>query len=307
MSLDDFLNSSSFNDMSSSDENSGNIDNNQGLNDIYSEESILSHQSIAEDNPEMLLTNEATMVDNSSNLYDNATTTNNEPKPKSKAPQLAVVLVVLMCACLYVNKDIIMDNLNISFPQKAEEPAPEFDLNSLNESQPAPEPAPDETPADNNDQADNPIPTIPQPTDMPTPEQPTQTASTNEASPPAPSVAIPQNTSNKISKLSWEVPENLAGNEKIRKYLQIAGRTLKLSLQNDLLIATELPFSNKIMLDLKIVPSGNIVSSDFIISSGSKQIDNIVLQSVKDTFKYVRPPLGEIQSPNSNITLIINF
>ena len=61
------------------------------------------------------------------------------------------------------------------------------------------------------------------------------------------------------------------------------------------------------MIDLRIAPSGNLISTDFVISSGSKQIDNIVLQSVKDTLKYVRPPMGEIQSPNSNFTLIINF
>ena len=61
------------------------------------------------------------------------------------------------------------------------------------------------------------------------------------------------------------------------------------------------------MLDLKSAPSGNLVTSYFVISSGSKQIDNIVLQSVKDTLKYVRPPLGEIQAPNTNFTLIINF
>lgn len=312
MSLDDFLNSSSFNDMSTNNEIGANIEDNQNLNDIYQDESILSQQSIADDNPEMLLTDEATMVDNSANLYDEQSTGTDAPKakPKSRAPQLAVVLVVLMCACVYVNKDIIMDNFNISFPKKAEEPVPEFDLNSLREPQPAPGAEQEQEPA----AEESPIPSIPQPTDMPDapPAAPTEQASASpapvaaDASQPAP-VAVPQNTSNKITKLSWEVPENLASNDKIRKYLQIAGRTLKLSLQNDLLVATELPFSNKIMLDLKIVPSGNIVSSDFIISSGSKQIDNIVLQSVKDTLKYVRPPLGEIQSPNSDFTLIINF
>ena len=235
-------------------------------------------------------------------------------KPKSRAPQLAVVLVILLCACAYVNKDIIMSNFNFSFPKKAEEPAPEFDLNSLKEPQP-PVDNPDigttgETPAE--EEVESPIPNLPKPTDMPdepaapvseTQPQPQQTAS----APQVQREAVPNNSSNKITKLSWEVPENLANNDKIRRYLQIAGRTLKLSLQNDLLVATELPYSNKIMLDIKIVPSGNVVSSDFIISSGSKQIDNIVLQSVKDTLKYVRPPLGEIQSPNSNLTLIINF
>ncbi len=300
MSLDDFLNSS-FNDMSTNQENSGMISEGQGIETIYQPENV---DMSFNDDPERLLTDEAAMVDNSSNLYDEDNTSSlsqQGEKPKSRAPQLAVVLVVMMCACLYVNKDLIMENMNISFPNKAEETdVPEFDLNKLREPQPAP--------------TDSPIPDLPQPTD--TPEIPAAPAPTQEPAVPVepqpntqtpPAGAVPQNTSNKITKLSWEVPENVANNQKIRKYLQIAGRTLKLSLQSDLLVATELPFSNKIMLDLKIAPSGNLVTSDFVISSGSKQIDNIVLQSVKDTLKYVRPPLGEIQAPNTNFTLIINF
>ena len=42
------------------------------------------------------------------------------------------------------------------------------------------------------------------------------------------------------------------------------------------------------MIDLRIAPSGNLISTDFVISSGSKQIDNIVLQNmvkVKRTLK----------------------
>ena len=313
MSLDDFLNSSSFNDMSTSDENSAIIENNSnnsnGLEDLYANNNVLSEQSETKDNSEILLTDEASMVDNSTNKYNEAAVDDKSAaqKPKSRAPQLAVVLVILMCAAVYVNKDIIMDNFNISFPKKAEEPAPEFDLNSLREPQTAPEVPAEQQEEQNTVSEDSPIPSLPQPTDMPpsVPEPPQEVAAAQNQ--PAQPVAISQNTSNKISKLSWEVPETLANNDKIRKYLQIAGRTLKLTLQNDILVATELPFSNKVMLDIKILPSGNIASSDFIISSGSKQIDNIVLQSVKDTFKYVRPPLGEIPSPNSNITLIINF
>ena len=300
MSLDDFLNSS-FNDMSTNPENNVNMDSNQSLDSIYQQEERRDMNNPLEGDPDTLLTNEATMVDNSANLYNDETDTLNtveKQKPKSRAPQLMVVLVIMMCACLYVNKDIIMDNLNIQFPSKPEEPAaPEFDLNSLKEP----------TPADASQES--PIPSIPQPTD--TPDAPPEVPAGQNQQAQAPAVpqagTVPQNSSNKITKLSWEVPENMANNQKIRKYLQIAGRTLKLSLQNDLLVATELPFSNRVMIDLRIAPSGNLISSDFVISSGSKQIDNIVLQSVKDTLKYVRPPMGEIQSPNSNFTLIINF
>jgi len=261
------------------------------------------------DNSEAILTDEASMVDNSATFYNEDPVTETakaKPKPKSNTPKLLAILLVLLCVFAYTRKDDIMSNFNFGGPK--EEEVPEFDLNKLKEPQPAP--------TDPNAMAENPIPTIPQPTDMPI-DQAAPPPAANSPMPlnspqAAPDVQAgarpaPQSVSNKISKISWEVPENVANNPKIRKYLQIAGRTLKLSLQNDLLVATELPFSNRIMLDLKIAPSGNLIMTDFVISSGSKQIDNIVLQSVKDTLKYVRPPLGEIQSPNSNFTLIINF
>lgn len=110
-----------------------------------------------------------------------------------------------------------------------------------------------------------------------------------------------------ISKIAWEVPEDLAYNDAIRKYLQIAGKSLKLSLQNDLLLTTELAYSPKMVIDLKLTNSGFLQSSNVIVSSGSKQIDKIVLQSVKDTLNYVKLPSGEVRTPSVNATLIINF
>jgi len=110
-----------------------------------------------------------------------------------------------------------------------------------------------------------------------------------------------------ISKIAWEVPEDLAYNDSFRKYLQIAGKNLKLTLSNDLLLATEMAYSNKMVVDLKIGKDGSIQSSNITTSSGSKQIDGIVLQSVKETLKYLKIPSGEITGQSVNATLIINF
>lgn len=110
-----------------------------------------------------------------------------------------------------------------------------------------------------------------------------------------------------ITKVAWEVPEDLAYNDSFRKYLQVAGKNLKLNLQNDLLLATEMAYSNKIIVDLKIAKDGSLQSENVIVSSGSKQIDKIVLQSVKETLKYLKMPSSELSSSSVGATLIINF
>ena len=110
-----------------------------------------------------------------------------------------------------------------------------------------------------------------------------------------------------ISKVAWEVPEDLAYNDSFRQYLQIGGKNIKLNLQNDLLLATEMAYSNKIIVDLKIKKDGSLQSEDITASSGSKEIDKIVLQSVKNTLMYLKMPSSELSGDSATITLIINF
>lgn len=110
-----------------------------------------------------------------------------------------------------------------------------------------------------------------------------------------------------VSKIAWEAPEDLAYNDSFRKYLQMAGKNLKLTLQNDLLLSSEMAYSNKVIVDITMNKSGTLKDSKIAVSSGSKQIDNIVLQSVKETLKYLKMPSDEIQSPSVDLTLIINF
>lgn len=110
-----------------------------------------------------------------------------------------------------------------------------------------------------------------------------------------------------ISKVAWEVPEDLAYNDSFRKYLQMAGKNLKLNLQNELLLATEMAYSNKVVVDMEVTKDGSVQSSNVTISSGSKQIDKIVLQSVKETLKYLKMPSDDVNRPSVPVTLIINF
>jgi len=110
-----------------------------------------------------------------------------------------------------------------------------------------------------------------------------------------------------VTKVAWEVPEDLAYNDSFRKYLQIAGKNLKLTLQSNLLLSTEMAYSNKVVLDLEINNDGSLKSSNITVSSGSKQIDQVVLQSVKETLKYLKMPSSELSGQSVSATLIINF
>jgi outer membrane biosynthesis protein TonB len=120
-------------------------------------------------------------------------------------------------------------------------------------------------------------------------------------------IFLSEPVSTSISKVGWEVPEDLAYNDSFRRYLQMAGRNLKLNLQNNLLLATEMAYSNKVVVDLNVGRGGDLRSSNISVSSGSKQIDTIVLQSVKETLKYLKVPSSEISGDSFAATLIINF
>lgn len=110
-----------------------------------------------------------------------------------------------------------------------------------------------------------------------------------------------------VSKLVWDVPNTLSYSPKMQNYLRTAGKSIKLSLSADLLLATEYAYTNQVKVSVKVSKDGAVTDSKIVSSSGSTQIDNIVLQSVKDTLSVVKPPSSEIKTPDFNLSLIIYF
>lgn len=108
-----------------------------------------------------------------------------------------------------------------------------------------------------------------------------------------------------VQKLVWDVPDYLSYSPKMKNYLMTAGKSIKLSLSADLLLATEYAYSNQVKVNLKLSNDGSVQDAKVVTSSGSDQIDKIVLQSVKDTLNVVKPPSGEVKGPNFNLSLII--
>ena len=110
-----------------------------------------------------------------------------------------------------------------------------------------------------------------------------------------------------VNKLVWNVPSNLSNSAKMQNYLRTTGKSLKLALSADLLLANEYAYTNQMKVNLKIGSNGEIQQATIGSSSGSTQIDNIVLQSVKDTMNAVKPPVDEIKGQNFILALIIYF
>ena len=124
---------------------------------------------------------------------------------------------------------------------------------------------------------------------------------------PATKPVNPDGSIMNVKKLAWELPDYLSYSNEMKKYLQTAGKSIKLSLTSDLLLAKEYAYSNQVKVMLKLANDGTIKESKIAKSSGSKEIDDIVLRTVKETLNVVKPPQGEVPTPTFNLGLIITF
>lgn len=124
---------------------------------------------------------------------------------------------------------------------------------------------------------------------------------------PATKPVNPDGSIMNVKKLAWELPDYLSYSNEMKKYLQTAGKSIKLSLTSDLLLAKEYAYSNQVKVMLKLANDGTIKESKIAKSSGSKEIDDIVLRTVKETLNVVKPPQSEVPTPTFNLGLIITF
>ncbi|GBF22897.1 hypothetical protein tpqmel_0301 [Candidatus Gastranaerophilus sp. (ex Termes propinquus)] len=110
-----------------------------------------------------------------------------------------------------------------------------------------------------------------------------------------------------ISKVSWEVPENIANKNAYKKFLQMVGKNIKLNLQNDLLLTNDYAKNNTIKVDIKISGNGNIESIKIKDGSGSSSIDGIIKKSVGETLSYMKPPGTGLINKGVEVTLVISL
>ena len=123
----------------------------------------------------------------------------------------------------------------------------------------------------------------------------------------APKKVITSSAYMSVSKLVWDVPDSVSYSKRMQDYLRTTGRSIKLTLSTDLLLATEYAYANSVKVGIGIGSDGFIQSVKIISSSGSSQIDNIVLQSVKETLNAINPPSEDVKGKELNLNLIIYF
>ena len=73
--------------------------------------------------------------------------------------------------------------------------------------------------------------------------------------------------------------------------MQDLDNILKLNLRKNILDATETPQNNAVTVKMAIDKVGNLSKVLVSESSGSKQIDDIVLQSINETFEGEKSPI----------------
>ena len=110
-----------------------------------------------------------------------------------------------------------------------------------------------------------------------------------------------------IKKLTWEVPDYISYNQQFKQYFQSVGKSLKLTLTSDLLLATDYLYSDNVRVAVTFGKDGTFQNSQIIVSSGSNQIDKIVLQTVNQTLKALKAPNSVGNDENTTAVLKIYF
>lgn len=148
----------------------------------------------------------------------------------------------------------------------------------------------------------------PQPQQPLTPKQKAKTAT--------PATVVPKNVQSKkigatsfieVKKLSWEVPDYVSYNAGFRQYFQSAGKSLKLALTSDLLLATDFTYTDQVRVSVTFNQDGTYKDARLILSSGSKQVDDIVLRTVNQTLSVLKAPHSVGNDESTTVILKIYF
>jgi TonB family protein len=110
-----------------------------------------------------------------------------------------------------------------------------------------------------------------------------------------------------VKKLTWEVPDYVAYYPQFKKYFQTVGKSLKLSLTSDLLLATDFVYSKEVRVSVTFNKDGSFKNSQILKSSGSTQIDRIVLQTVNQTLNVLKAPSSVGNDESTTAILKIYF
>lgn len=97
--------------------------------------------------------------------------------------------------------------------------------------------------------------------------------------------AIIPNEEIKVTKISWGISSELAQNKEIITYLNEIGIQVKNILTSEFTSLNEFPTQKTATAAIILDNTGNYITSSIKETSGSKQIDEIILKSVENTIK----------------------
>ncbi len=110
-----------------------------------------------------------------------------------------------------------------------------------------------------------------------------------------------------LKSVAWQVPSSISKDMIFNKYLQIAGKNIKLNLATDLLDTDDFAYNNRIKISMTVKNNAPVKNIKIIESSGSKNVDDIVLQSIKQTLKYINTPVMSEDKGDRAVVLVISI
>ncbi len=96
-----------------------------------------------------------------------------------------------------------------------------------------------------------------------------------------------------VNGINWNCTAALFTDKTFKNYLQNLDNLLKQNLKNNILNVTEIPQNRNVVVKLSINNDGNLEKVMISESSGSAQIDDIVLQSINEMFMGEKSPILE--------------
>ncbi|MDD3593516.1 MAG: TonB C-terminal domain-containing protein [Candidatus Gastranaerophilales bacterium] len=242
------------------------------------------------------------------------------PEPQPKKSNLVTLLIfgalllgmVAYAGLMYKDEIAMIINpdsaIESSIPEAQQPPSerlPEPVANNQGEPAPATPPAVNQPIASGHNEELPPAATAPQvPGALKTPEKAPSPQNINDAI----ATAITKEYSAvRISKTSWEAPEALVANAEFKKYLTLTGRSIKTTLSQELLLANEKAPNNEVSVAITYSDLGSVISAKIVKSSGSKQVDDIIISSINETLNYTKMPAMKINKKEYTIKLVITL
>lgn len=110
-----------------------------------------------------------------------------------------------------------------------------------------------------------------------------------------------------IDSIKWEVNDTLAKNSRLKGYLLLSSQMLKFSISKSIRNVKDKALNQKIKLMLVFDLGGNLRYSAIRQSSGSQEIDKLVLKTIKDNFTSSKMPRIKVNKEYIKINCIVTF